>query len=647
MAFDYNNYYKLEYIESSGTQYIETNVLVNETTNIEIKCIFTKLFDYNMAVGVWSCLSASTTSTGNACISANGVADNNISTYQLGLNTIYEIRLGPMFSGANVNGTEVFSSNVNNVVSTTATISIFAAKDNSTVNNTGSNVPMAEYWGGSYGYVKVFYCKLYIGDTLIRSFVPAKRKSDNVLGLYDEVNGVFYTNAGTGTFIEGPTILVIPSLVDLESGIVNYHIMYACTNTLSVGDDYFGWKVLAIENGRALLISDKVLDTMKPYTSATSDNYSTYNYSWLDCDINSYLNSTFIEESTYNDFNHFDIASVKHITETYTFADSNSEGVASVTTTSNEKIFLLSVDEVNKYFADDTARIAYNSSGLAVSWWLRSPGSLRSCYTAVITESGAIGTGGSDINQSFGIRPAFWCNYTGWSYYLVSQPSAIGFTSQSSSADTVAIPVCNGKQTWTGTKNTFTVANSTCSGLDGESNPLDGAVRVAGLVEDIPAGVGVAKTVVGDSVYNAVWNDLVDCIEVPNNVNLEYGYAYSTDGTNFYKTKSYLDCGYIGIHSDTAGFIMGDKGKYRNQLKAAVAGFVLAYVDKEYPCGTPLTCTENGYLTKLKDEDIEKNPHLLVGTYWKNEPFEYWGFDKGITDNLLIEVKGRKWIKVK
>lgn len=36
--------------------------------------------------------------------------------------------------------------------------------------------------------------------TLIRDFVPAQRLTDNVKGLFDRVNKVFYTNAGTGSF---------------------------------------------------------------------------------------------------------------------------------------------------------------------------------------------------------------------------------------------------------------------------------------------------------------------------------------------------------------------------------------------------------------------------------------------------------------
>lgn len=44
------------------------------------------------------------------------------------------------------------------------------------------------------------------GETLIRDFVPCKRDSDGTVGLYDTINGRFYANAGSGSFVAGPEI---------------------------------------------------------------------------------------------------------------------------------------------------------------------------------------------------------------------------------------------------------------------------------------------------------------------------------------------------------------------------------------------------------------------------------------------------------
>ena len=47
---------------------------------------------------------------------------------------------------------------------------------------------------------RIYRIKFYNGDELIRDYVPAKRKSDNVLGVYERVVGQFLINAGSGSF---------------------------------------------------------------------------------------------------------------------------------------------------------------------------------------------------------------------------------------------------------------------------------------------------------------------------------------------------------------------------------------------------------------------------------------------------------------
>ena len=146
----------------------------------------------------------------------------------------------------------------------------------------------------------------------------------------------------------------------------------------------------------------------------------------------------------------------------------------------------------------------------------------------------------------------------------------------------------------------------------------------------------------GDSVYGAVFNDLIDCIDVLESDILEPGYCYCMyeDG-HYCKSEKYLDSRFIGIDSDTYSLAMGmEEGK--RKLNAAVSGFVLAYVDKEYPIGTALTCTENGYLTEIKREDKCYNPERIIGTFWKNEERE-----EIVRENRTVKVNGRKWVKIK
>ena len=90
---------------------------------------------------------------------------------------------------------------------------------------------------------------------------------------------------------------------------------------------------------------------------------------------------------------------------------------------------------------------------------------------------------------------------------------------------------------------------------------------------------------------------------------------------------------------------MGSKSE--KCLETAIAGFALAYVDKPYKPGTPLTCTENGYLTEIKKEDIENNPHKIIGTFWKEEWGNWWGFKIPRCKEHIVEVNGRMWIKIR
>lgn len=112
-------------------------------------------------------------------------------------------------------------------------------------------------------------------------------------------------------------------------------------------------------------------------------------------------------------------------------------------------------------------------------------------------------------------------------------------------------------------------------------------------------------------------------------VNGNYG---KTDLSN-----EYCQEGIVGIASDTYGYGLGRKD-IANEIPIAVAGIVLAFVDMEYPSGTPLTCTKDGYLTKMSRYKVTMYPERIVATFYKKESLENWNG---------IEVKGRHWVKIK
>ena len=61
------------------------------------------------------------------------------------------------------------------------------------------------YSSRSYSTGKMFFCKIFKGDTLLRDFIPCTNAS-GAAGLYDLVGQKFYGNAGSGSFTAGPVV---------------------------------------------------------------------------------------------------------------------------------------------------------------------------------------------------------------------------------------------------------------------------------------------------------------------------------------------------------------------------------------------------------------------------------------------------------
>ena len=96
----------------------------------------------------------------------------------------------------------------------------------------------------------------------------------------------------------------------------------------------------------------------------------------------------------------------------------------------------------------------------------------------------------------------------------------------------------------------------------------------------------------------------------------------------------------MGLASDTYGFGVGQT-KNERRVPIAIAGFVLAYVDKEYEPGECLTSNATGGLTAMSDEDKRNYPERIVAIYRGIEHKSTYGV------NNEVIVNGRHWVKVK
>lgn len=164
-------------------------------------------------------------------------------------------------------------------------------------------------------------------------------------------------------------------------------------------------------------------------------------------------------------------------------------------------------------------------------------------------------------------------------------------------------------------------------------NPSTGTITASNI-----DGAGRGGVISGFSkVYNAVWNDYADYISLEGPTPIIPGRVYSYNGHFHQIASSYAEMGVIGICSDTFSFVAGHK-EDEFQVPIAVCGFVLAYVDKVYPSGTPLTSATDGGLTEMTLETKMKFPERMLATFYKEERSTAW---------YGIEVNGRHWVQVR
>lgn len=165
---------ELEYIEATGTQYLDTGIIVNKNDNKEL-IMSCQLGNDGSYAGANGYMQYQASITGGAKGILKISYKNNIEkTY---FNDALKLTKDwtSAYSGTNVK------------------LGIFKLGE---INNTWYN-------SSAWQIGKLYYYKLYDNDTLVRDFIPAKRISDGKCGLWDKVNFKFYTDESGGNFTAG------------------------------------------------------------------------------------------------------------------------------------------------------------------------------------------------------------------------------------------------------------------------------------------------------------------------------------------------------------------------------------------------------------------------------------------------------------
>ena len=185
-----DGYTELEYIQSTGTQYINTGVQPNQNTRVTATAYLTPSDAGTWLFGARNAHSDSTfgfLSYENAYRSDYNTDQNK---------TIPAAYSDPFEIDKNKNQTQI-----NGETEATSSVGTFQCNYPLILfaNNTGGSI-------SGRGSGKIYQLSIYDNGTMVRMFIPCINP-DGEIGLYDAANGQFYGNFGTGVFIGGPEIV--------------------------------------------------------------------------------------------------------------------------------------------------------------------------------------------------------------------------------------------------------------------------------------------------------------------------------------------------------------------------------------------------------------------------------------------------------
>lgn len=244
-----SGYTRLEYIESTGTQHIDTDVSAPAGMRVECQAEFTSLRSgLNMLFGSHDAADPyyrnylAANSAGNWELGAYGVATFGAITtgrkYIIDVCTIS----GDIF--AKIDGMSYYIGDIApSTKRSSLSVYLFAL----------------HYAGGLlWASARLYGAKIYLnasGGNPIRDFIPCKNAS-GVVGMWDDANGQFYTNAGTGAFTAGPEVK--PALTAHKT------LVNGTAYTVQSGKCMVGGTVYNILKGRTLIDGTGYDITFKP-----------------------------------------------------------------------------------------------------------------------------------------------------------------------------------------------------------------------------------------------------------------------------------------------------------------------------------------------------------------------------------------------
>lgn len=255
---NFDDFQELEYIESTGTQYIDTEIFPIVSYKIKpiinIECSINDISYSQRIFGAWEPPTKFFQFFNN--VNQLGIQAYNTSNYTIFTqNTdkhayIFDFKNNKAYQDDEEKNLSYLNGNLNNP------LYLFARNHNGKTDN---------YFSG-----RIYYFK-YNDGTQYKKLIPCYRKSDGEIGMYDLVNNVFYTNKGSGTFTKGP---------DVVTNYFNYEDFY--NNYVTVTQSNVGRYAIKLEPNTSYIVSTN----LKYGNSAKVFAVSGSNTNWAPSTIN-------------------------------------------------------------------------------------------------------------------------------------------------------------------------------------------------------------------------------------------------------------------------------------------------------------------------------------------------------------------------
>ena len=404
-VIDIPGYQRLEYLQSSGTQWIDLGYEHDQNTVVDMQVQFTDLpasggyyayfgardsgvnaTEKKKAFGGWLNNSSGTTyfraSFTDSASNYTGLKVNTSSVYDLHFNKSGACTVTNLTSGG---AKHTIGTGNGQTGSLGQNDHLFGFRQR----NTSSGNPWVNNPFPSS--LKVFYFRAYSGTTLIRDLVPVRRMSDKVLGMYDIENGTFYVNAGSGSFTAGPVLSKLrlrcgdsgyaydfyTSTLDVDVGI---SVSFAESGALAGDCDVRKFQSLEIESGATIDLAGHKLHVSGISGSGTiTDSVGTRRYGLDDYDVLEYLQATQTDasNSALNKIQYIDTGykhgkyTVVDLRVKYDSATFNTYGVAYGARNTSDNAYQLGIWYNNEKFMNNTCHNSAGNTSYSVSTTLR------------------------------------------------------------------------------------------------------------------------------------------------------------------------------------------------------------------------------------------------------------------------------------